>query len=434
MANSTQSAEHPLTVAQQNRNVFVFATCTCLQYLAAPVLYVGMTQATLCSKLGAQADVANLPETAFFVMTVMPVLLAWWLPGVVYLKRIMVVCYLAAAAALGLVCAALIWNLSDDLKIAAVVLQGGVSGAAMPTAIALLWEAMGRGVSESRRGLALGLAFGLGPFLAFAASMASQQILRGTLWGFLPSQLESPWEFVALFGAAAPMMVLAALLSLVIVLPPANSTNESAVREPLFAGLWEFLTTPLLAKATLVTILLYIGNTIAANMNLYTQYVLDAQPEDYVGYQLALRFFCKGVAGLLLGWILAKSNPRAGILITGLIFLASQLWTLFVPGYWYLFAFGLFGAGELVGVYAPNYILSASAPRRLRQNMAYVTMMMMPAGPAGYLFGAIAKNSPGDPAAGYRLSFVVCAGILLLGLILGVLLLPKRPIPETATE
>ena len=326
MASIPSSAEHPLTVAQQNRNVFVFAACTCLQYLAAPVLYVGMTQATLCAKLGASPDVANLPETAFFVMTVMPVFLAWLFPGVGFLKRIMVLCYLAAGLALVLMCATLIADVSNDLKIACVIFQGAVSGAAMPTAIALLWEAMGRGVAESRRGLALGLAFGLGPFLAFGASLASQELLSGRLWGLLPKQLEYPWEFVALFGSAGPMMLLAALLASLVVVPPASESEASVKRDPLIAGLLEFLTTPLLAKATIVTILLYVGNTIAANMNLYTEFVLGADPKEYVGYQLALRFFCKGVTGLLLGWILVKSNPRAGILITGMIFVASQVW------------------------------------------------------------------------------------------------------------
>ncbi len=431
MAEISQVALHPLTVAQQTRNVFVFSTCTCLQYLAAPVLYVGMTQAALCKKVGASPTVSNLPEMAFFVMTMMPVLLAWWLPGVAYLKRIMATCYFAAGAALALVCLALISDVSDELKIATVVLQGAVSGAAMPTAIALLWEAIGRGVSESRRGLALGLAFGLGPFLAFGASLLAQQLLNGTLWGLRSAPLPAPWNFVAVFGWGVPLMFAAAILSPMVIIPP---TTEPSTREPFFRGLWEFLTTPLLAKATIVTILLYVGNTITANMNLYTEFVLGADPEDYVGYQNATRFFCKGVAGLFLGWVLAKSNPRAGILITGLIFVASQIWAIFVPGIAYLFAFGLYGAGELVGVYAPNYLLSASSPRRLRQNMAYVTMMMLPAAPAGYLFGAIATNDSLGAAAGFRLSFIVCAGILIFGLILGVVLLPKRPVPDVVTE
>ncbi|MES2793648.1 MAG: MFS transporter [Planctomycetota bacterium] len=431
MAHTTPSADHSLPPSQQSRNIFVFSVCTFLHYLAAPVLYVGQTQAVLCRTLGASPEVSNLPEIAFFVMTITPVILAWCLPGVAHLKRILMVCYLATGLALGLVCLALVSDVSNKLKIAAVILQGAVSGAAMPTAIALLWEAIGRGVSESRRGLALGLAFGLGPFLAVGPALLTQEMFTGKFWGFLAEPLPPPWNFVAVFGWGAPLMLIAAMISPLVVVPAMDEPTE---REPFFRGLWEFLTTPLLAKATLVTILLYVGNTVTANMGLYTEFVLDADPKNYTGYQLATRFFCKGVAGLFLGWVLAKSNPRAGILITGLIFVASQIWALFVPGVAYLFAFGLFGAGELVGVYAPNYLLSASSPRRLRQNMAYVTMMMLPAAPAGYLFGFIATNAGLGPANNFRLSFVVCAGILIIGLILAVVLLPKRPIPEAATE
>ncbi|HEY2253650.1 MAG TPA: MFS transporter [Planctomycetaceae bacterium] len=426
MATALQSPEHPLSVSRQTRNVIVFSACTCLQYLAAPVLYVGMTQASLCKRVGATPKVGNLPEMAFFVMTVTPVLLAWCLPGVVFLKRLLVACYLAAGLTLALVALALVLPVSNEIQIACVILQGAVSGAAMPTAIALLWEAIGRGVAESRRGLALGLAFGIGPFLAFAASLFSQELLSGTIWGLLSTPLEPPWNYVAVFGGAAPLLIAAALLSPWLSIPP---TEDPTVREPLLSGLLEFLATPVLAKATIVTILLYVGNTITANMSLYTPYVLSGTLDDWVGYQNAARFFCKGVAGLMLGWLLTRSNPRTGILVTGVLFVASQFWALFVTGKAYLFAFGIYGAGELVGVYAPNYILAASSPRRLRQNMACVTMMMAPAAPAGYLFGAIATNSALGPADGFRLSFLVCAGILIVGLVLVVALLPKRPEP-----
>ncbi len=434
MTTALQPPDHPLSVAQQTRNIVVFSTCTCLQYLAGPVLYVGMTQAALCEGLKASPKVSNLPESAFFIMTFTPVVLAWWLPGVAFLKRMMAVCYLSAGIALAMVALTLLAPVSNEVKIAAVILQGAVSGATMPTAIALLWEAIGRGVHESRRGLALSLAFGLGPFLAAASALVTQQLLSGNLWGLRSLPLEWPWNFVAVFGAGVPLMLAAALLAPALVIPETGGTNP--LREPFLRGLWEFLTTPVLARAILVTVMLYVGNTITANMSLYTAEVLSADSKDYVGYQNAWRFFCKGVVGLLLGWILVKSNPRTGLLITGVLFVASQFWAIFVPGIAYLFAFGLYGAGELVGVYAPNYILSASSPRRMRQNMAYVTMMMLPAAPAGYLFGMIVTDWSSTKAVGFRLSFAVCAAILILGLFLAVVLLPKRPQPDSdeATE
>src|SRR5437868_6396179 len=115
LATAAQSIDHPLSVSQQTRNVIVFSACTGLQYLAAPVLYVGMTQAALCKRLGATPQTANLPESAFFVMTVAPVLLAWWFPGVGLLKRLLTVCYCSAGIALAAVALALVAPISNDM-------------------------------------------------------------------------------------------------------------------------------------------------------------------------------------------------------------------------------------------------------------------------------------------------------------------------------
>jgi MFS family permease len=420
---------HPLSDAQQRRNVYVFAACTGLQYLAAPVLYVGLTQGSLLNRLGATRTIANLPETAFFVATVTPVLLASLLPGVAYLKRSLIACYLLAAASQALVALTLVLPMAAYLRISAVILQGAVSGAAMPTAIALLWEAIGRGVAPSRRGVALGLAFGAGPLLAVAGSLGSQLLLTGKVGSMEFFAVEFPWNFALVFAAGVPVMLLTAFTAggLIVV-----AGGDEPAPTALLAGIREFLSNRVLLAATVVTILLYVGNTITANMNLYTQQVLQADPGDYAGYQNTLRFAFKMAAGLLLGWLLTRSNPRAGIIATGLLFIAAQLWALFATGYWYLLAFGIYGAGELVGVYAPNYLLSASAPRDLRRNMAYVTMMMAPAAPAGTLFGALADYGGRlyGPATGFRLTFALCAAILLVGLVLAVTLLPPRPEPQ----
>lgn len=428
MATATESLEHPLSVAAQQRNVIVFSACTALQYMAGPLLYVGPQQGALCATLGASPLVANLPEIAFSAMTITPAFLAWWLPEVTVLKRILAACYLTAASALALVAIALVLPVSNSLRIAAVILQGAAIGATVPTAIALLWEAIGRGAHPTRRGQALSLAFGIGPFLAVGAALLAQELLKGRLWGLLAEPLTPPWNSVAVFGGGVPLLLTAAVLSLGLQIPPAT---EAEVREPILTGLTQFLRTPLLARATIVTILLYIGNTIAANMNLYTEMVLSGDAQSYVNYQYAIRFGAKGLAGILLGWLLTRSHPRAGIVVTGSIFALSLVWALFVTGPAYLIAFGIYGAGELVGVYAPNYILSASAPRHMRRNMAFVTMMMAPAAPAGYLFGAIANSAALGRETGLRLSFVVCLAILVAGVGLALWLLPKSPSPES---
>lgn len=487
----------PLAWPEQRRNLILFALCTGMQYLAAPVLYVGITQASLCHKLGADARTANLPGTLFFAMTATPALIAWLSPGVAVLRRNLSLCYGICAAMLATIAVTLSLEVSDSLKLAMVILQGGVSGAVMPAAIALLWEAIGRGSDESKRGLALSLAFGAGPILAVVGSMAQTALLGGDFFGWKFEGVSYPWNFAALFGAGCPVMLLAAALGQFLIVPPAA---REARREPLSAVVGLLVGLPLmfasvyllyraglidptaagtiirnvvdadvyrsagclagasaaaawvyhfrsilrrrtLLLATLVTILVYAGNMIPSNMNLFSTEVLGDSPEKYAGLQNALRFGFKVLAGVALGWMLTRTNPRAGVLATSLIFLAAQVWALCATGKWYLVAFGIFGAGELIGVYSPNYIVSASRRGDLRRNMAFMTMMMAPAAPAGYLYGAIVDLVKSrrwtalgmtSTALGFRLSFLVCGLLILSGFILALTLLPKQPRPEPA--
>ena len=198
------------------------------------------------------------------------------------------------------------------------------------------------------------------------------------------------------------------------------------------------LTQRVLLLATVVTVLVYSGNTIPSNMNLFTSEVLGAEPAQYAGMQNALRFGFKVVAGAVLGWLLTRSHPRQGLVATATIFLLAQVWAVFATGTAYLVAFGLYGAGELIGVYAPNYILSASRPGEIRRNMAFVTLLMVPAAPTGYLFGAIADSvresgwtwgEMSSAALGFRASFVVCGVLIATGIAVAVITLPKRGEP-----
>lgn len=325
--------------------------------------------------------------------------------------------------------------------------------------------------------------------LAVAGSLGSQLLLSGELGGWKIENLQYPWNFASLFAVAVPAMALAAFLSsrFVVPLPEVEAVREpfsqvaglcagilagslslllyfleSTVEIPVIdvrvhssyighvmlalAGMLfvhhfrDILTQRALLIATVVTVLIYSGNTIPSNMNLYTSEVLDTLPEEYAGYQNTLRFSFKVVAGFLLGWILTKTNPKAGILLTGCIFVTAQIWAIFATGTMYLIAFGLYGAGELVGVYAPNYILSASSQSQMRRNMAFVTMLMVPAAPAGYLFGAIsdyisennitAFGVSSSKAFGFQVSFAVCAAMMICGIVIAVCLLPARPNPD----
>ena len=495
-ASAPQSCSLPWP--DQRRNLILFAACTGTQYLAAPVLYVGITQASLCHHLGADARTSNLPATLFFAMTAMPALFAWLSPRVSSLKRNLSLFYGASALMLATLAVTLSLPVSNQIKLAMIVLQGGVSGAVMPAAIALLWEVMGRGTDESRRGLALSMAFGAGPLLAVVGSFGQTALLGGDVFRLHFEGLAYPMNFIILFAAGVPVMGLAAIFSqffviatveqeqhrepvtavigLLIGLPlmfaavaliqfssvPADTADEALSSASLFMGtglrtmgglcaigsalafIYHFRTIlqqRVLLLATLVTILVYAGNVIPSNMNLYSSEALGDLPEKYAGVQNMLRFSFKVVAGALLGWVLTRTNPRVGILATASIFFVAQVWAMFVTGPWYLVAFGIHGAGELVGVYAPNYIVSASRRDQLRRNMAFVTMLMVPAAPAGYLYGAIVDGvkqagwtafGMNSTSLGFRLSFLVCGVLILSGIVLALTLLPPKPRPSSA--
>ncbi len=475
------STECLLTWPQQRWNLILFAVCTGMQYLAAPVLYVGITQASLCDHLGADARTANLPGTLYFAMTAMPALIAWCFPSVSSLKRTLSLCYGITALMLGTLAITLALPVSPQIQLAMVIIQGGVSGAVMPAAIALLWEVIARGSDEARRGFALSLAFGAGPLLAVLGSLGQTMMLGGDLFGLHFAGLKSPVGFIVLFAAGAPVMGLTALLAQFFIILPVEQESQ---REPLSAVAGLLVGLPLmfasvtlmqlsgpskfpmqvlpllgaicatgaaiafiyhfrsilrqrvLLLATLVTVLVYSGNVIPSNMNLYSTEALSDLPEKYAGVQNLLRFSFKVVAGVLLGWLLTRTNPRAGMLVTSAIFLTAQVWAIFVTGPWYLVAFGLHGAGELIGVYAPNYLVSASRRNELRRNMAFMTMLMVPAAPAGYLYGAIVDGvkqadwtlwGMNSAMLGFRLSFVTCAALILSGIILAITSLPATP-------
>jgi len=463
------------------------------------VLYVGITQASLCDHLGGDARTSNLPGTLFFAMTAMPALLAWLSPRVSSLKRNLGLYYGASALMMASLAVTLAAPVSNQVKLAMVVLQGGVSGAVMPAAIALLWEVMGRGSDESRRGLALSMAFGAGPLLAVAGSFGQTALLGGNLFGLKFAGLDYPMNFIILFAAGVPVMGLAAIFAQFFVIQPVENEQK---REPVSAVIGLLIGLPLLLAAvafmqistihtplaaevsssttslqgaffryagylcavgsalsfiyhfreifqqrvlliaTLVTVLVYAGNVIPSNMNLYSSEVLGDIPEKYAGVQNMLRFGFKVFAGVVLGWVLTRTNPKVGILATSSIFLVALIWAMLVTGPWYLVAFGIHGAGELVGVYAPNYIVSASRSDQLRRNMAFVTMLMVPAAPAGYLYGAIvdAVKQSGwtafgmnSTSLGFRLSFLVCELLILSGIILAIRMLPARPRPTSST-
>jgi MFS family permease len=465
---ATAPPDCPLNAREQTRNLVIFGVNQGLIYLAAPVLYIGITQGALLKRLNASNTISNLPSTVYFWATPLPIVVAWYFCSFRVLKPVLVTTYLLVAAAGAFVVVTLllptpewVYDLPVDVNqwlptefafpphwvILAIFLHAALLGCALGVVAAYQWEVLGKGVTEKRRGQALALAFGVGPILAFLSSLVSQLVLAGKI--DLPimrfplkfsmrtiaiPEIEYPWNFAFLFGGTIPIMGLAAFLSTKFIVPrPSFDVKRPPFIEGVFGGFGDFFSYRLILLAGVATILVSSGYNALTNMSLFTTEAIGEQAEKYAGYQNALRFGCKAAAGLVLGWLLTKTNAKVGMLVTGAFCLASVVWVLTVPGIWFLLCFGLMGVGELFGVYYPNYILCCSAKAQMRRNMAFFSMLYMPSSFAPLLFGLIADKvgaASGNMLFGFQMSFLTAVAFLVAALLLVLIALPSQPRPR----
>lgn len=431
-----------LTPRQQSLNIGLYVATNGLAYLAAPVLYVGITQVTLCNRLGASDTVANLPSSAFFWAAILPLFITWRFPTVRSIKPVIVACYAITALGGAVVAATLYWPAPTNLRLTAIVLYGATIGGALTTLNTFLWEVVARGVEPAKRGLAFGLTFGFGPILAVLGSLFAQLVLSGAVEVPTPSfskgvtsasiaiaPLEFPLNFATLFAASVPIMLLAAALASRYCVPGVELT---AKRPTLATGLTrsarDIFSDHVLLFAVVAFVLVSSGCQIVGNITLYTPVALHRPAQDFAGYQNALRFGFKMVAGFLLGWLIVRTHAKAGMLVTAGFCLAGIVWVLGMPRQWFLVSFGLMGAGELYGIYFPNYIMNRSHPNRVRHNMAFIGLLGLVTSVAPASFGMIADRF-GLPA-----SFVIAASVIAAALVLIALGLPNRPQPIVPDE
>jgi len=417
----------------QRRNIILYAAKWCLTYLAAPVLYVGFVQAGLCKRLGSSDLVANLPSSAYLLLAAFPMFMAWAIPQVRYLKLVMTAGYIISATMCGVTGAVLWLPFPDRFRIAVVIAHGAIVACSSGTAWAFEWEFVGRGVSESRRGPMFGLAYSAGPIFAVAGSLGAQLIINQEVFGWTPSfwqEIPYPLNYTVLYAAAVPLLLLMALIVSRYVVPlPAVENQRQPFVTGVFGGFGRFISHPLILVACAAYLLIYSGNMIQNNMVLYTREAVGLAEDAFVGYQLAIRFGCKVLAGLLLGWTLTRTNPRMNQFLTAALLICSVLWILMVKplfggGLLFLVAFGLNGGGELMGAYYPYYVLCLSPKSQMRRNMAFVMLLSAPVGFAPALYGAISDTWS------LTASFWVALAVMLAAVILVACVLPAKPRPR----
>jgi len=381
-----------ISTDQDRHNGWIFSICYILTYLSAPVLYIDVVQASLLDKLGASPTVANLPASTYMFGQIAPLFVCWLVPH--RLERSMVVwANIATAAFIGIVFASLAVPVPDEVRIAALTLQGLLQGLSGSTSFVFMMQCLRRGTSEPGLARALKRTFGVTPLAAVAGSLGAQYVLNP---GF--ASLPYPYDFALLYLLAMPCSAGIAAAASRFHLEPI----EEKVRPPyvhyLGRTLRGFGTDRRMLSLWIAYVFWYAAISVMSNLTLYTRVATGADPKDYSGLMMAIRFGTKAAAGVALGMLAVRYGLRAGVMGTLVLAMTAAVWGWSVPGWAFLLTFGLMGGAELGGVYQPNYVSRLSTPSESTMNLAMMTLATPVSSFAPVLHGFLATHL-GFPAS-----------------------------------
>lgn len=415
----------PLPVGVQRRNIACFVAYWSIFYFCAPVTYVGLTHANLLKALGNSDTISNLPAAMYLWLTIVPVAVAWMFPHPKHLKPLILIAIGSMSAMTAAVAVSLGLGATTSVVTLVVIGHGAVFGAVSGVLLTALWDALKRGVSTSRRGTALGFTFGIGPLFACGGALLQDAVFDGRLLGGRSFGLGYPNNYLTLFAAVAPVLLLAGVVMRSFTIPESldAAVDPGPPLAEIQAGVRQFFQNRSVWFAVAIYVLVYSGgNAIFSNVSLHAQSVLGEE-SNTLGLQSFLRFGFKAVAGALLGWLLSSASPRATLMATTSILFLGMTWALVSTGWWFMGAFGLLGAGELFGAYFPNYVATASRRKFVRVNIAFLSVLSALTGFSSLAFGIVSDRY------GRMASFYVAAGMLAFALVL-IRLLPADPTPK----
>jgi hypothetical protein len=387
--------ELPITPEMDRFNGRLYLLMYLLIYLAAPVSYIGVVQAGLCDKLGSSATIANLPSATYLFGGLAPVFLSLIVPH--RLERAVVVWSNGLTAFFaGLVFLTLAAKLPPWIPLTALIVQGLLQGASASTAQVFTLQCLARGTTLEGRNRAFKQTYFLSPVCAVIGSLGAQYILRGGLRGVV-----FPYDFALLYAIGFVCMAGVTAFSFLFRLAPIPDEPRPPLFRHLAGSVRDYARSPALALLFVVYALWNGALAITPTLALYTRHAIGREPKDFSGLIMALRFGCKSAGGYLLGSIALRYGLRASSMMSSVLLAAGILWGWIAPGYAFLFAFGLLGAGELGGAYIPNYAVSLSSPATTARNVALLTLATPMASFAPALFGYLADH------AGFGASFAV---------------------------
>lgn len=387
------------------RNGRVYLVNYLLLFLAAPVIYVGVVQAALCNKLGASATLSSLPASFHLLGQIAPLFFSWLVPHR-YEQRVVIWANAMTAFLLACVALSLLLPVSSSAQIGVVILQGLLQGLSGSVSLVFMIHCLRRGTTPEGRALALKKTYTAGPVTAVVGSLGAQYALGS-------GKLSYPLDFAVIYIIGAVCVIGVAVSSTRFLLPSVDEEPRTGLRNYLTTAAKEFFADSQMRRLWIAYALWWCALGGVANLSLFTRESVGRDPKELSGLVLAIRFGCKAVAGYFLGLIATRSGMRPAVIGTTCLLGAGMLWALLVPGYGYLFAFGLLGAGELGGAYYPNYVASLSAVEAGTRNLAILTLATPAASFAPALHGYLTDR------IGFNASFVfgVVAAILATALL-----------------
>jgi hypothetical protein len=369
-SNHTESHLSQITPRTDRRNGRILALSYALLFFAAPVVYVGVVQAALCDKLGASATVANLPASAYLLGSFAPLVLSWLISDR-WVRAVVVGSYTVTAVLLAVVCSLLVLPVGNSVRLVAVIGQGLIQGFSGSVANIYTFLCLGRGTTLEGRAKALKMALTVGPISAVMGSLWAQFVLGGGV-----PNLPYPYDFAFLYLLGVPCVGAVALLSYGYELVPFEQVQRRQLfHQYLIEGVKSFVRERPLVLLWLTYLFWYFTYGAMSNLSLYTRLALGRDPMEFSGLIMALRFSFKALAGFALGMIAMRKGVRAPLAITILLVGGATLWAWVAPGYFYLLAFGLMGAGELAGAYFPNYVVAISSATAASRNTALLNLV-----------------------------------------------------------
>ena len=403
--SSREKTAAGVTAAMDRHNGIIFLVSWVLIYVAAPVVYIDVVQAALCTKLGAGTTMANLPASAYLFGSFTPFFFSWLVPHRI-VRTVVVAAYCTTAALLFAVMTALVLPVGDSVRIAAVIGQGLVQGLSSSIAFVYMWQCLKRGTTLQGRTRTLKVTYTVGPIAAVAGSLGAQFILNQGI-----PALQYPYDFAFLYLVGAVCIALVAVVASRYQLTPLEEEQLPAFGRYVADGVRSYVGIRTLVVAWLAYLAWYISLNGISNMSLYTRTAVGRDPKELSGLILALRFGFKAASGFVLGDLASRYGMRAPLVTAAYLLGAASLWAWVAPGYAYLLSFGLMGAGELGGAYFPNYVVAISPAAAGAVNLSLLHLVNPASAIGPVLHGALTERF------GFHASFtlgIVAAAIALL--------------------